>query len=140
VRGEDRRPAHLGERRSNDWPLLEQSRIRCSTTKAACPSLRCQTAGSIPGPQRAHAADAEDDLLLDARLAVAAVEPRRQLAVPRRVLLEVGVEQVQLDRPRRTRQTDTSTLRLPSGTATTQGWPSGVMAGSIGRRCPVSCS
>ena len=46
--------------------------------------------------ERADAADAEDDFLLDARLAVAAVEPRRQLAVPRRVLLEIGVEQVQL--------------------------------------------
>ena len=46
--------------------------------------------------QHAHAADAEDDLLLHARLAVAAVEARRQLAIPRRVLLEVGVEQVQL--------------------------------------------
>ena len=46
--------------------------------------------------EHAHAADAEDDLLLDARLAVAAVEARRQLAIPRRVLLEVGVEQVQL--------------------------------------------
>ena len=35
-------------------------------------------------------------------------------------------------RPSRTRHTDTSTLRLPSGTATMQGLPSGVMAGSIG--------
>ena len=47
-------------------------------------------------PQRAHAADAEDDFLLDARLAVAAVQPGRQLAIPRRVLLEIGVEQIQL--------------------------------------------
>ena len=46
--------------------------------------------------QRPHAADAEDDLLLDARLAVAAVEARRELAIPRRVLLEIGVEQIEL--------------------------------------------
>jgi hypothetical protein len=57
-----------------------------------------------------HAADAEDDLLLDARLAIAAVEACRQLAIPRRVLLEIRVEQVQRDaaraaraRPRRAR-------------------------------------
>ncbi len=46
--------------------------------------------------EHADAADAEDDLLLDARLAVAAVEPRRQLAIPRRVFFEVRVEQIQL--------------------------------------------
>ena len=72
--------------------------MRCSTTNAAWPSLRCQTAGAdAQRLERAHAADAEDDLLLHARLAVAAVQARRQLAIPRRVLLEVGVEQVQLD-------------------------------------------
>ena len=32
-----------------------------------------------------------------ARVAVAAVQPRRQLAIPRRVLFEIGVEQVELD-------------------------------------------
>ena len=47
--------------------------------------------------QRADAADAEDDLLLDARLAVAAVQARRERAIPRGVLFEIGVEQVQLD-------------------------------------------
>ena len=45
------------------------------------------------GLEDAHAADAEDDLLLDARLTVAAVEPRGELAVPWGVLLEIGVEQ-----------------------------------------------
>ncbi len=47
--------------------------------------------------ERAHAADAEDDLLLDARLAIAAVEARRQLAIPGRVLFEIGVEEKQPD-------------------------------------------
>jgi hypothetical protein len=45
--------------------------------------------------KRTHAADAENDLLLDSRFAVAAVQPRGQLAIPRRVLLEVGVEEEQ---------------------------------------------
>ena len=72
--------------------------MRCSATNAACPSLRCHTAGSMPSARSdAHAADAEDDLLLDARLAIAAVEPRRELAIPRRVLVEVGVEQEEPD-------------------------------------------
>ncbi len=48
-------------------------------------------------PQHAYAADAEDDLLLDACFAVAAVKPGGQLAIPRRVLLEIGVEQKQAD-------------------------------------------
>ena len=47
--------------------------------------------------QHPHAADAEDDLLLDARLAIAAVEARRELAIPRRVLFEIGVEQEERD-------------------------------------------
>ena len=49
--------------------------------------------------QRAHAADAEDHLLLDAHLAIAAVEARRELAIPRRVLREIGVEQEQAHAP-----------------------------------------
>ena len=49
--------------------------------------------------ERAHAADAENDFLLHARLAIAAVQPRRELPIPRRVLFEVGVEQVQLHAP-----------------------------------------
>ena len=78
-------------------PCSIRSRMRCSTTNAACPSLRWKTPGfDAERLERAHAADAEDDFLLDARLAIAAVEARRQLAVPRRVLLEVGVEQIQL--------------------------------------------
>ena len=70
--------------------------MRCSTTNAGVAFVQVEDAGfDAERLQRADAADAEDDLLLDARLAIAAVEPRRQLAIPRRVLLEVGVEQVQ---------------------------------------------
>src|SRR4029077_16100423 len=49
--------------------------------------------------ERTHAADAENDLLLDARLAIAAVEARRELAIPRRVLLEIRVEEIELHTP-----------------------------------------
>ena len=45
--------------------------------------------------ERAHPADAEHDLLLDAGGAVAAVELMRDVAILRVVFLEVGVEQVQ---------------------------------------------
>jgi hypothetical protein len=44
--------------------------------------------------QRPHTADAQNDFLLDAGLTVAAVEARRQLAIPWRVFLEAGVEEV----------------------------------------------
>ena len=47
--------------------------------------------------QRANAADAEDDLLLQTGFAIAAVETRREIAILRRVLLETRVEQVQVD-------------------------------------------
>ena len=47
--------------------------------------------------QRADAADAENDFLLQARFAIAAVESRGEIAILRRVLFEAGVEQVQRD-------------------------------------------
>ena len=78
------------------------SRMRSSTRNAAWPSLMCHTVGCRPtARERAHAADAEHDLLLDARGAVAAVEPVRDVAVARAVVLEVGVEQVERTRGRR---------------------------------------
>ena len=49
------------------------------------------------GPQGAHAADAEHDLLLKARFAIAAVKARRQVAILRRVFLQAGIEQVKAD-------------------------------------------
>ncbi len=45
--------------------------------------------------ERAHAADAEHDFLLEARLAVAAVEPVRDAAVGVAVVRDVGVEHVE---------------------------------------------
>ena len=49
------------------------------------------------GPQRPHAADAEQDLLAEAVLGVAAVEPVGDGAGLGRVVVDVGVEQVQRD-------------------------------------------
>ena len=45
--------------------------------------------------ERLHAADAEHQLLADAGSHVAAVEPRRQLAVLRAVAVDVAIEQIQ---------------------------------------------
>ena len=71
--------------------------MRCRTTNAGVAFVQVEDGRRrAERLQRADAADAEDDLLLDARFAIAAVEPRRQLAIPRRVLLEIGVEQIQL--------------------------------------------
>ena len=47
------------------------------------------------GAQRPHAADAEQHLLQQPVLAAAAVEPVGDLALGRRVVLDVGVEQQQ---------------------------------------------
>ena len=52
--------------------------------------------------QRADAADAEDDFLLQPCFAIAAVEARGEVAILRGVLLEARVEQVQADAARPT--------------------------------------
>ncbi len=96
VRGEDRALAHHRER------LVE----RHARLDVLADALQHDEGGvafvEMPdrrldahGPQHPHAADAEDHFLLDARFAVAAVEAGREFAVPRRVFLEVGVEQVE---------------------------------------------
>ena len=98
VRGEDRRPAHRVERRFERRAALDliadalqDDERRVSFVQV--PGRRLDAHGL----EDADAADAEDDLLLDARLAVAAVEPRRELAIPGRVLLEIGVEEEEPD-------------------------------------------
>src|ERR1035441_1933385 len=45
--------------------------------------------------ERTDAADAENELLLDTRLLVTAIQPRGDLAVVAPILPDVGVEQVQ---------------------------------------------
>ena len=57
------------------------------------PDRRLQT----QRPQHPHPADAQHHLLRDAHLLVAAVQPGRQLPIGGRVLLDVGVHQVERD-------------------------------------------
>ena len=96
VRRENRRGPDRLERRLERRAVLDQ------ITDALQHDKRRVSFIEVPGrwlnPHRfegANAANAEDDLLLNARLAIAAVEARRQFAVPRRVLLEIGVEEKQ---------------------------------------------
>ncbi len=96
VRREHRRAAHFLERRLERVPLFDHVANPLEHDERGMPLV--EVPDLRHGAERlegAHAADAEDDLLLDARLTVAAVEARGQLAVPRRVLFEVGVEQVE---------------------------------------------
>ena len=127
---------------SKFMPCSTWSQIRCSVDERRVALVEVPD-GRLDAHrlQRAHAAQAEDDFLLDAGFLVAAVEARRQLAVPRRVLLAVRVEQEQLDvagphQPDRRR----ARSACPSGTSTTQRSPSGVMAGSIGASAQSTCS
>ena len=115
--------------------------MRCSTTNAGVAFVEVKDRRArAERLQRANAADAEDDFLLDSRFAIAAVEPRRQLAVPRRVLFEIGVEQVQLHAADAHAPDGDQHRSSPSGTAVMHGLPSGVVAGSIGASAQLSRS
>ena len=75
--------------------------MRSTPRKPAWPSLVWNTSGSGspvsrgPGADGAHAADAEQHLLVQAVVGAAAVEPVGDLALLGCVLLHVGVEQQQ---------------------------------------------
>ena len=113
VRGEDRGATNFVQRLSKFAPASHRSRMRCSTTKAGVPFVQVIDRGLVAhGLQHAHAANAKNDLLLHARLAIATVQARREVAVPWRVLLEVGIEQVEHERARRGRA---KPRRGPSG-------------------------
>ena len=77
------------------------SRIRSMPRKPAWPSLVWNTSGAgvagdaRPDPERAYAAHAEQQLLAQPVLGVAAVEAVGDVAVVGAVLLDVGVEQQQ---------------------------------------------
>ena len=98
VRREDGRAAHLREcgvpgraGREGIAQALEHDERRMAFVQM--PDGRRQ-------PERAqgeHAAEPEDDLLLQPRVLAAAIEPRRELAIPRLVLFAIGVEQEQPD-------------------------------------------
>ena len=65
----------------------------------------------IDGDESADAADAEDNLLLDAAALIAEVEVGGDLAVFRRVLGDVGVEEIEPDTPDIGAQIAHATLR-----------------------------
>ena len=70
--------------------------MRSRPRKPAWPSLVWKTWASMPSAvERPHAADAEQDLLAEPVLDVAAVEPVGDRAELGRVLLDVGVEEVE---------------------------------------------
>ena len=97
VRREHGRPAHFLERAIERAALVDELADALEDDEAGVAFVQVVDRRVQPqGAQDADAADAEDDLLLDTRLAVAAVESRGELPVPRRVLLEIGVEQEQL--------------------------------------------
>ena len=96
MRREDRRPPHGGQRvveahAFGDVLVDALQDDECGVPFVEVPHGRCDAERA----QRANAADAEDDLLLQPRLAIAAVQARREIAILRRVFLEAGVEQVQ---------------------------------------------
>src|SRR6185436_13877495 len=95
---EDRRLADLLERVLERPAPLDQLADPLQHDEARVALVEMERAGAdAERLERADAADAEDDLLLNARLAIAAVEARGELAIPRRVFRQVGVEQVQRD-------------------------------------------
>ena len=105
VRGEDVAGARGFQRLVEGQPGVahEPARIRSSARNAEWPSFMWNTVGVRPiAFERPHAADAQHDLLPDARIDVAAVERVGDVAVLRQhILRDVGVEQVELDPARR---------------------------------------
>ena len=74
-----------------------RSRIASSTAKPLWPSFRCRTPGrDAHGPERAEAADAQQQFLADADARVAAVQARGEFAVFGMIALDVGIEQEQI--------------------------------------------
>ena len=86
---------------ANDRPLPVISwRMRSRPRNPAWPSLVWNTCGcSSEGLEGPHPADAEQDLLAEAVLGAPAVEPVGDCPQVVVVLVDVGVEQVQLDPP-----------------------------------------
>ena len=134
VRGEDRGPADLGERVIERRTLLaeiadplKRDEGGMSFVEVVDRRLHAQRL------ERTHTTHAEDDLLLHARvcdrLRIDAPRDRRSpVALSSRFVSSRN----SVTRPTRTRQTAANTVRSPSGTAVTQGAPSGVRARSIG--------
>jgi hypothetical protein len=96
VRGEDVAGHHLLARLvEGQVGLLQQHADALQRQERAVALVHVKDVGlDVQRFERAHAADAKDDLLLDAHLRAAAVEARGDVAVGRRVFGDVGVEQV----------------------------------------------
>ncbi len=96
MRGEDGVGGHRLERRARVHALLHVLAHALEHEEGRVPLVDVPHGGSeSQRAQRPHAAHAEHDLLLDARRAIAPVEPVGGGAVLGRVGLQVGVEQVQ---------------------------------------------
>ena len=104
VRGEDRARAHHGQRFVEVEPLgvlqlpdaLQAQVARVSLVRVEHGG-RGMTRQGAEGAHRAHPADADEDLLADPMVLVAAVEPVGDAAQVGVVLLDVGVQQEQGD-------------------------------------------
>ncbi len=96
VRREDDLPGHAAAGLLEAQPFaLHPLADHFQAGKRAVPFVEMQHArDDAQGPQRLHAADAQQQLLPDPRPLVAAVEPRRQAAILRRISLDVRIEQV----------------------------------------------
>ena len=101
VRGEDGGLTHLLDRLGERKPLLDQFAHALQHDERGVPLVEVPDVRlDFHRPERAHTAQPQHDFLLDAVLLVPAVQPGRQLAVPGRVLREVGVEEVNANLPR----------------------------------------
>ena len=142
MRREDRRPTDLLERLVERLAVVDELADALQDDEAGVPFVQVEhRRRRTQRAQDAHAANAEDDLLLDAHLAIAAVEAGRELAIPGRVLLEVGVEQIELARVRGARATPPrAPIDRRAAPRRCTGWPSGVVAGSIGASAQFSFS
>ena len=77
--------------------LLHAAANRFEHRKSAVPFVQVQHAGrDAHGLQRAEAADAQQQFLADSNAPIAAVEPRSQFAILRRISFDVRIEQQQI--------------------------------------------
>ena len=100
VGGKNGRGAHGGSRVFKAQPVVDQLADALQHQKGRVPFVHMPHGWlNTQRSQRPHAADAQNDLLFDAHLLVATVQPMSQFAIPRCVLLYVGVHQIQVHAP-----------------------------------------
>ncbi len=126
---------------SNDAPFSMRSRIRCKTTKPACPSFRWNAPGVRPSAFSARTPPMPR--MISCWIRVSRSPPYRRAVSSRShgaFSSRLVSSRYSVTRPSRTRQTATSTDRSPSGTAVMHGLPSAASACSIGASAHVSRS